>query len=198
MSQLPVATPLTLDEWALLDEETPGEFVDGLLAEEEVPSFVHEQLVGILIALFRAWLGRGALVAGSESKLAISPTRGRKADVAVWFPGSRLPSLRGSVAREPPDVAVEIVTDTPRDAQRDRVAKHDEYAAFGVRYYWLVDPALRSLEVFELRAGVYARVLGATDGGALAVPGIADAMLNLDDVWAEVDELVRRFEQQAP
>jgi hypothetical protein len=80
----------------------------------------------------------------------------------VWFTDSRWPDGRASVTQIPPDVAVEIVTATPRD----RVAKHDEYAAFGVRCYWLVDPELRTVEVFELRDGVYARVLGASEGAA--------------------------------
>lgn len=183
----------TLEAWAGLPEDEPGEFVDGALVEEETPTFVHEQLVGILIALFRSWLGRGALVSGSESKLAVSDRRGRKADVSVWFPGSRLPPPNASVSRVPPDVAVEVITPTPRDAQRDRVVKFDEYAAFGIRFYWIVDPETRTLEVFELRDGAYARALGATDGSAHPVPGIPGAHLDLDAVWAELDDLARRY-----
>jgi Uma2 family endonuclease len=189
---------LTLDDWANLDKDVPGEWVDGVLVEEEVPSFIHELLVGILTEQFRRWLGRGALIAGSESKLAVGPSRGRKPDLSVWFPGSPLPPAEASMSRVPPDVAVEIVTPTPRDVQRDRVTKHNEYAAFGIRYYWIVDPSVRSLEVFELRAGVYSRVLGVTSGSALTVPGIESAQLNLDEVWEEVDDFIRRSAEQNP
>ena len=36
---------MTLEEWAALDEDEPGEIVDGVLVEDEVPSMVHERVV---------------------------------------------------------------------------------------------------------------------------------------------------------
>lgn len=57
----------------------------------------------------------------------------------MYLPGYP-PLPRHGAVRVPPDVAVEVVTPTPRDVRRDRVEKVDDYAAFGVRYYWIVDP----------------------------------------------------------
>jgi Uma2 family endonuclease len=83
---------------------------------------------------------------------------------------------------------VEVVTPTPRDERRDRVEKMSEYQAFGVRYYWLLDPALGSLEIFELRDGVYAKIEAATSG-VVAVPGCEGLVLDLDAFWARLAEL---------
>jgi hypothetical protein len=41
---------MTLEEWADLDEDVDGELVDGVLQEEETPSFLHEIIVTWLIA----------------------------------------------------------------------------------------------------------------------------------------------------
>src|SRR5687768_1552671 len=101
----PTPEPITLDEWAALGEDEPGELVDGRLEPEEVPSFGHELLVILLGERFRGWLGRGGLVIGSEGKLALSGARGRKPDLAVWFQGSQRPRLRDSMSRVPPDIA---------------------------------------------------------------------------------------------
>jgi len=179
--------PMTAAEWLSLPEDEPGEFVEGWLVEEEVPDLIHEVIVAALIQLFRNWIApaRG-IVAGSDVKLSLQ-RGGRKPDVCVFLPG-KAPPRRGAV-RVPPDIVVEVVSPTPRDGRRDRVEKFDEYAAFGVRFYWLVDPELRSVEVFELVQGRYARVLGQTSGRVESVPGCDGLLLDIDALWAEVDVL---------
>ena len=185
----PRTAALSLDEWIVLPEDAPGEFVDGYLAEEEVPDPIHELAVSWLIALFRAWLGQGrGFVFGSDVKLVVSPTRGRKPDLSVFLPGRSSPPRRGPIA-EPPDLVVEVVSPSPADERRDRVSKMEEYAAFGVRYYWLLDPALGSLEMFELHSGRYTRVLAAVDGTMADVPGCPGLALSLDDLWTELKRL---------
>lgn len=184
-----VEAELSLVDWAALPEDEPGEFVNGCLVEEEVPDYVHEVVVAFLIHFFREWLmPRGGMVAGSGAKFAVTPERGRMPDVTVYLPGSRLPPARGLITVAP-DVAVEIVSPSPRDGLRDRVEKVDEYASFGVRYYWIVDPVLRSLEILELTPdGRYAHTLGASEG-RVDVPGCDGLVLDLDALWAEVGRL---------
>ena len=179
---------LSLAEWFDLPEDERGELLNGSLAEEEVPSYVHEILVILLGSLFRGWIvPQGGFVAGSEVKFAVTSDRGRKPDLTVFFPGRPRPSARGPV-EIPPDVAVEIVSATPRDGRRDRVEKVAEYAAFGVRFYWIVDPQLRSLEILELTGdGTYRHVLGATSGCIESVPGCKGLSLDLDAMWDEIE-----------
>lgn len=184
------STGLSFDEWMALPEDEPGELVDGLLEEEEMPDYVHELLVALLIQVFGNWvLPRGGLVAGSDAKFAVASDRGRKPDLTVYLPGSPRPPRRG-VIRVPPDVAVEVLSPQPRDGRRDRVEKPDEYAAFGIRYFWILDPELRSLEIFELGTdGRYARALAASSGTLDAIPGCPELALDLDALWARTDEL---------
>jgi Uma2 family endonuclease len=70
------------------------------------------------------------------------------------------------------------------------VEKVDDYAAFAIRWYWIVDPELRSLEILELGSdGRYVHALGATSGVVDPVPGCEGLILDLDGLWAEVDQL---------
>ena len=139
---------ISLEEWAALDEDEPGEVVDGRLVEEEIAGYAHEVIVGWLIHVLRTWIGpRGGFVGGSDARFAVKPTRGRKPDLTVYLPGSRKPPAQGLI-RVPPDLAIEVVSPTPRDGRRDRVEKVREYAAFGVKWYWIDDPQFRSLAVF--------------------------------------------------
>src|SRR5258708_1225086 len=181
--------PMTLEEWAAMDEDEPGELVDGRLEEEEVPNLVHELVVAWLIRVLGNWLGRAGFVFGSDAKYAVRPNRGRKPDVAVYLSpaGGRLP--RDGIVRVPPDIVIGVVSPSPRDERRDRIEKMDEYAAFGVRFYWIVDPSLQSLEIFELMEGRYARTARATEGRMDAVPGCPALALELDDLWSEISRL---------
>jgi Uma2 family endonuclease len=180
---------MALEEWAALAEDEAGELVDGLLVEEEVPETAHESIVAWLLVTLWSWaVPRGGFVFGSDLKLAVRPRRGRKPDLSVFLPGAPAPK-RGTLVRIPPGIVVEVISSSPRDARRDRIEKPDEYAAFGVRFYWLVDPTARSLEIFELGTdGRYIRARAAV-AGAVEVPGCADLSLDLDALWREVDRL---------
>ncbi len=181
---------MSLEEWADLDEDEPGEIVDDRLVEDEMPSLIHECVVGWLIAVLRAWaVPRGGVVGASEGKFAVRARRGRKPDVFVYCRG-RVPPGRARLQRTPPDIMIEVVTPTPRDGRRDRVEKLDDYAAFGVRSYWLVDPELRSFEIFELTAdGRYLHAVGVSQGRIDPVPGCEGLSLDVDELWSEVARL---------
>lgn len=181
---------MSLEEWASLPEDEPGELVDGRLVEEEVSDFDHESVVAwLLMFLGAAVVARGGLAFGSDGKFALRPGLGRKPDVSLFLPGGAAPPPRRGPGRSPPDIVVEVISSDARDVRRDRIEKAKEYAAFGVRFYWLIDPDDRTVEVFELDAdGRYVRVAAAS-GGTMEVPGCAGLGVDLDALWDYMDRL---------
>ncbi len=182
---------MTMAQWGAMPEDESGELVDGRLVEEEMPDLIHELVVSWLNALLHVWIGgRGGFVFGSEAKFVVSAKRGRKPDLSIYLPGVKGLPARGPV-RVPPDIVIEVVSPTPRDGRRDRVEKADEYAAFGVHYYWIVDPAQRTIEILERgKTGKYIRALSLLGGSSNRVPGCAGLILDADAVWREVDRLL--------
>lgn len=180
---------MSIEEWAAMPEDELGELVNGFLVEEEMADFEHETVVSFANAALRSWVvPKGGFVAGSEAKLAIREDLGRKPDLSVYLPGGSIPPRRGPL-RAPPDIVIEVVSPTALDARRDRIEKVTDYAAFGVRWYWLIDPSLRALEVFELGSDRrYVCTLAAAEG-SIAIPGCADFKLDLDALWADLDRL---------
>ncbi len=179
---------MTLEQWADLDEDEPGEFVDGVLVEEEVPTYLHEIIVSWLIRMLGNWVApRSGFALGSEHKLGVSARRGRKPDVTVYASRPKI-GMHASLSRVPPHVVVEVVSPRARDVRRDRVEKLGDYARFGVRWYWLLDPEARLLEVLELGAdGRYVIALQAS-AERVAVPGCEGLELDLADLWKTVDD----------
>jgi Uma2 family endonuclease len=183
---------LDVRRWGEMPEDNPGELVEGRLVEEEMPNQVHEVVVIFIASVLRAWLvPRRGFVGGSNAKFAIADDRGRKPDAYAFFPGTPMPPPAASVSEVPPDLMVEVVSTSPADARRDRIEKLGEYARFGVRYYWIVDPTLRSVEILELGAsGRYEHACVATQGVIERVPGCEGLALDIDALWREVDRLI--------
>lgn len=189
---------MTDEEWANLPEDEEGELVDGVLTEEEVPDWNHEAVLGWLIAHLHFWVRPlGGVVGGSELKYILRPGRGRKPDISMILPGQKWPKSRGAL-RKPADVLIEIVSPSPRDARRDRFEKFGEYAAFGAKYYWIVDPALRTFEFYELDdQGRYTQTLAADAGKVENIPGCEGLKLDLDDLWNELDQFAAEEAEQS-
>lgn len=69
----------------------------------------------------------------------------RRADRAVWVGyGDRF-----DPDRDTPTIAVEFVSDTSRDRRRDYIEKRAEYAAAGVKEYWVIDRFAGDMTVFR-------------------------------------------------
>src|SRR5262245_52157762 len=99
---------MTLEEWADMDEDEPGELVDGQLVEEEAARHLHEVAVSWLIGTLRNWaIPHGGWVFGSEHKLGVASDRGRKPDVSMYLQGARFRANAG-LSRTPPAVVVEV------------------------------------------------------------------------------------------
>jgi Uma2 family endonuclease len=180
---------MSIEEWAAMPEDEPGELVNGFLVEEEMADFEHETVVSFANAALRSWVvPKGGFVAGSEAKFAIREDRGRKPDLSVYLPGGSIPPRRGPL-RAPPDIVLEVLSPNSLDACRDRSEKVRDYAAFGVRWYWLIDPSLRVLEVLELGNDRRYVVALAAQEGSITIPGCVDFMLDLDALWAELGRL---------
>lgn len=163
---------------------------DELYAEiERLPGGVTGEIPepGVLRTMARP--GRGHGRAAKLCLRALGPFDGDVGGIGWWilveaeirFPGPRLlvPDLAGfRVERVPscprenpietlPDWCCEILS--PGTARVDRLEKLPRYAASGVGWIWLVDPELRSVEVFETVGGRPTLVATARDDDARAL-----------------------------
>jgi Uma2 family endonuclease len=180
---------MTVEEWAELPEDVPGEIVDGRLVEEEMTDYAHEVIVAFLARIFGVWADTsGAIVATSDARFAVAKARGRKPDLTVFFAGRRPP--RRGLVRMPPDIAIEVLSSGPLDVRRDRVEKLTEYAAFGIAWYWIVDPEHRLLQIHELASSQEYRVAAQHRSGVVSdVLGCPGLVLPLDQLWAKIEQL---------
>jgi len=106
-------------------------------------------------------------------------------DIAGWRK-ERMP-------RQPRTHRYEVVPDwvceiaSPSTAKLDRTEKMPLYAKYGVLYLWLVDPLLKTLEVYELKNGCWLNVKTYKDNDAVSAVPFNEIVIQLDDLWIPED-----------
>jgi Uma2 family endonuclease len=106
---------------------------------------------------------------------------GRNPDLAVVLRGA-LKDWRG---RRRPSMAAEVVS--RGSVKRDYMTKREEYLAYGLDEYWIVDPLERKVTVLTRRGDIWAEVVFRDDQiiVSLVLPGFATTVAEL---WVGVDE----------
>ena len=102
-------------------------------------------------------------------------------DLAGWR-RKRMPSYpETAYTTLAPDWVCEILSPSTRRLDLD--AKRPVYAREGVRRLWLVDPAERTLEAFELTAGEWSRIATAADDEPVQIAPFEAVSFSLADLW---------------
>lgn len=157
------------------------ELIDGVLVMSPSPTMPHQDLVRALLRQLEPQIEevRGArLLVDTDIKFAEDTIY--RPDLGVYLPG-RLPD-DVEYPLVPPDLLIEVVS--PSSLARDLVTKRDDYARFGVREYWVVDPRTSSLRMFRAarRSRAYARpMLVRANASSVSVPGLVLDVARLFD-----------------
>ena len=141
-------TPDEFDAIEKWDENYRYELVRGVLIVTP-PAGIGERKpndeLGYWLLLYRDSHPEGSHLNDTAPEHDITTETGcRRADRVIWAGLGRLPNYRCDV----PTIAIEFVSDSHRDRKRDFIEKREEYAAAGVREYWIIDRFRRSMTVF--------------------------------------------------
>ncbi|MEO6807634.1 MAG: Uma2 family endonuclease, partial [Isosphaeraceae bacterium] len=87
----------------------------------------------------------------------------------------------------PPSLAIEVVSPGKRARERDYITKRQEYLAYSLREYWIVDPVARRVTVLIRNGDAWIeRVF--SDGQVaegLVLPGFA---IPVAEVWPKAEQ----------
>jgi Uma2 family endonuclease len=154
LSQRLLMTEEEYDSWH--DDELTGEWVDG---EVELMSPVSTRQMTLQIWLTKV-LGmyidfhQLGLLCGPEYTIRIPKPRRRRMPDLFFLASARTSLLTATLCDGPPDMALEIVA--PESTSRDYRVKFQEYEAFGISEYWIIDPQAEIVEASLRDAnGVY-------------------------------------------
>ena len=154
--------------------ETPDdgkryEIIDGELFVSASPILPHQKAVGYFFARF--------LLPAEEAGLGTA--FGREVDVvfdqhtvvepdAIFILAEHSHIMAEAMVQGAPDIVVEALS--PSTSRRDLGIKKQLYAREGVPWYFVLDAKRKTVQPFELRAGVYHDLPELGEGDTLACP----------------------------
>ena len=139
-----------MNENLAYQEEPWEELIDGkIVAMSPRPMFSHNLIAGNLHALFWNYLrGHTCTPIMDGMDLYLTEKDRFVPDMMVVCDRSK---IKENGVYGAPDLVVEVLS--PSTAKRDKTYKKEVYAKCGVREYWLVSPAEKSVEVYLLKEG---------------------------------------------
>jgi len=174
---------LTYKEYeALPSDGRRYELHEGELSMTPAPGTRHQRILRELSAL--VWQHVKARGLG---EVLFAPVDCILADITVVQPDilyldpTRLSLVSERGIEGPPTLVVEVIS--PSTTLIDRSTKGQLYARHGVPYYWIVDPAGRSIEAFTLSEGRYQLVTRATGAGPVSLPPFPDLAFAPESLW---------------
>jgi Uma2 family endonuclease len=146
------------DEYLALTDraERRIEFADGRLEFLPMPTEMHEAILQVLYLALYQFVAKRDLgkVYSNGIRLRIRPDKIRLPDVI--FLDKRHYHARHNRVWDGADLVMEVVSDDPRDEQRDYRQKLAEYADAKVAEYWIVDYERQVVIVHRLDGDRYA------------------------------------------
>ena len=144
----------TYEDYYRLDDDQRYEIIDGDLLMAPAPDTWHQDWVGELFRRLDDHVRKNNLgrVLLSPADVVLDETNTVQPDI-IFVAAANSGIIQRRAIFGVPDLLVEIVS--PSSVRRDRYDKKDLYARFGVKEYWIADPANIALEVLTLKAGGY-------------------------------------------
>lgn len=131
------------------------ELANGRLEFLPMPTEIHEALIQFLYMALYGYVDQHTLgkVYCSGIRVRIRPGKVRLPDVVFLYKDHY--HLRHNRVWDGADIVMEVVSDDPRDRERDYQEKLVDYAEANVAEYWIVDPERRVVIVHQLRNNKY-------------------------------------------
>ena len=160
-----VAKKLTWEDIKSLPEEGKTELVEGKLYMSPTAGYPHQRIGTLLTVEIVPFVQRNDLgeFLGRDVHVIFDEHNHFEPDLC-FIAKQRLHIIQGPIINGPPDVIIEIISESNR--AHDTKLKFGYYERYGVREYWLVDPREQSIAVYALEDGRY-ELLGEFRAGDL-------------------------------
>jgi Uma2 family endonuclease len=183
--------------YADIDDDMKVEFINGEIIVHSPAKKKHVDAIGLLYQLVENYVFLKSLGYVGYEKILIALTRNDYEPDLVFFNNEVSKKFTKDQWKFPtPDFIVEVISTSTKD--RDREIKFQDYAAHGVKEYWIIDATLEVIEQYILDEKKFDLKLKASDGHieSLAIKGFKIAIRAIFDKSENMIELKRIMESR--
>jgi len=165
------------------------EFIDGRLEFLPMPTEIHQELIAYLYHALYSFVKKRDLgkVHFSGLRVRIRPGNVREPDVLFLHKDHY--QVRHNRVWDGADLAMEVVSEDPKDRQRDYEQKLVDYAEAGIAEYWIVDYLKRVVVVHRLDGKQY-QVAGEYKPSERADSKLLDGFsVDVGELFASVEDI---------
>ena len=149
--------------YEIVDENKKMEFINGEIIFHSPVRLQHNSATKLLCKLLDTFVAKHKLGFVGIEKIIVSLTRNDYEPDVCFFAKAKAKNFTAKQVQFPaPDFVVEVLSDST--AKNDRETKFQDYAAYGVGEYWIVDPEKQIVEQYFLQDEQYELLLKAKDG----------------------------------
>jgi Uma2 family endonuclease len=171
----------TYEEYYKLDDDQRYEIIDGNLIMAPAPDTWHQDWARNLFRVLDAHVRKHKLgkVFFAPLDVVLDEENTVQPDL-LFVAAANLGIIQQRAIFGTPDLLVELVS--PASVRRDRYDKKELYARFGVKEYWIGDPANKTLEVLTLKEGRYELHCCIEEKRKLTSPVLAGLEFDLSEI----------------
>jgi len=141
---------LTVDDLELLpDDSNRYELIEGELFVSRAPGIGHQRVVSNALYIFRQYLEKNPVGEVIPGPGIVFDIHNSVIPDLVYISRERAEALKGIHLTEAPDLIVEVLSPGRENIERDRKMKRQVYGKRGVREYWILDPQMRTVEIYR-------------------------------------------------
>jgi len=175
---------MTSNQFLQLGEDPPGvklELVEGEVAVSPSPTPRHSTVVVNLITILNVHIKAGRLgELHHDVDTVLDQFNVRRPDI-LYFSNQNVHLIGDKHMEGPPDLAVEVIS--PSSVEVDREDKFEQYRGARVKYYWIADPMMRTLEAWELKRSKYVPIGRAQGVANITLAPFLDLEIPLRELW---------------
>lgn len=173
--------------YEIVEESKKMEFINGEIVFQSPAKLRHTNSVKLLTTLLSIFVVKNNLGFVGSEKMLVSLTRNDYEPDICFFEKAKADFFKPDQMQFPtPDFVVEVLS--PSTEKYDRTTKFEDYAAHGIKEYWIIDAEHETIEQYFLENEQYGLLLKAKDGTINSVV-LSDFKIQIRAVFDEQTNL---------